>query len=142
MPHGFVRRVCDQIKAVIKPGAIAISLIKGFGELPDIGIELISDVIKYSLNIDVSVLMGANLANEVADGNFCETTIGCKIPHEGEILRTLFHTANFRVTVVPDVYTVEICGALKVRNHNNEIFDNSLPLKGAHIEDKFSLISV
>ena len=115
LPHGFVRRICEQMKPVVKPGAIAISLIKGFGELPDGGIELISDVIKHSLNIDVSVLMGANLANEVADGNFCETTIGSKFPEEGEILRTLFHTPNFRVTVVPDVYTVEVCGALKVK---------------------------
>ena len=49
---------------------------KGFRDLPDGGIELISDVIKNELNINVSVLMGANLANEVADENFCETTIG------------------------------------------------------------------
>jgi glycerol-3-phosphate dehydrogenase (NAD+) len=33
-------------------------------------------VIKRELNIQVAVLMGANLAPEVADEKFCETTIG------------------------------------------------------------------
>lgn len=137
LPHAFVPRICAPIKGKIKAGAIAISLIKvnilvvivfecndnvlvvwrhrqGFHELPTGGIELISDVIRHSLGIEVSVLMGANLANEVAEGHFCETTIGSKSPKSGALLKDLFQTDNFRVTVVPDVYTVEICGALKV----------------------------
>lgn len=40
--------------------------------------------------------------------------VGCKCPVSGALLKDLFQTENFRVTVVPDVYTVEICGALKV----------------------------
>jgi len=40
------------------------------------GIHLISDSIREALQIDVSVLMGANIASEVATENFCETTIG------------------------------------------------------------------
>ena len=39
-------------------------------------IRLISDVIGTSLNIDMSVLMGANIANDVAHEDFCECTIG------------------------------------------------------------------
>lgn len=40
------------------------------------GLKLISDVIVEKLGITMSVLMGANIANEVADEKFCETTIG------------------------------------------------------------------
>lgn len=44
-------------------------------EGPD-GLKLISEVIREKLGIKMSVLMGANIANEVADDKFCETTIG------------------------------------------------------------------
>jgi len=57
--------------------------------------------------------MGANLAPEVASEKFCETTIGCRNDKIGKQLKDLFHTDNFRVTVVKDVHTVEVCGALK-----------------------------
>lgn len=50
-------------------------LCQGIDVGPD-GMKLISDIIREKMAIDVSVLMGANIANEVAADKFCETTIG------------------------------------------------------------------
>lgn len=55
--------------------AYVFSYLQGVDEGPD-GLKLISDVIQEKLGITMSVLMGANIANEVADEKFCETTIG------------------------------------------------------------------
>lgn len=97
----------------MKPTAIGLSLIKGFDVAEGGGMELISHIITKHLNIPCAVLMGANLANEVAEEKFCETTIGCKDKKMAPILRDLFQTPNFRVVVSDDVDAVEICGALK-----------------------------
>lgn len=50
--------------------------VQGFDKAEGGGIELISNIIARHLRIQVAVLMGANLAGEVADEKFCETTIG------------------------------------------------------------------
>ncbi|XP_064330625.1 glycerol-3-phosphate dehydrogenase [NAD(+)], cytoplasmic isoform X3 [Phalacrocorax carbo] len=84
----------------------------GVDEGPD-GLRLISDIIHEKLGIEMSVLMGANIASEVAEEKFCETTIGCKNRQHGQTLKELMQTPNFRVTVVQEADTVEICGALK-----------------------------
>lgn len=39
---------------------------------------------------------------------------GCKDEPMGLVLKKLFETPYFRITVVPDAETVELCGALKV----------------------------
>ncbi|GAB6032039.1 glycerol-3-phosphate dehydrogenase [Chamberlinius hualienensis] len=112
VPHQFIKRLVDQMRGNIKSTAIGISLIKGV-DYDDKGIKLISKIISDGLNIEMSVLMGANLAPEVADEKFCETTIGCRNKEDGETLKRAIQTEYFRVVVVDDVHTVEICGALK-----------------------------
>lgn len=102
------------MKGNLNSNARAISLIKGVDVEKQGGLHLISDIIKESLDgIDVSVLMGANLANEVAQEQFSEATIGCYRPENGEIFRKLFHSHYFRIRVIKDVHGVELCGALK-----------------------------
>lgn len=113
LPHQFVRRVCDQLKGGIKKDAIAVSLIKGFDVKEGGGILLISSVIREMLNIPCAVLMGANIANEVAKENFCEATIGCSHSEYGAILKDMFQADYFRIVVADDETTVEVCGALK-----------------------------
>nr|AAA28591.1 sn-glycerol-3-phosphate dehydrogenase [Drosophila melanogaster]CAA32380.1 GPDH [Drosophila melanogaster] len=113
VPHQFIPNFCKQLLGKIKPNAIAISLIKGFDKAEGGGIDLISHIITRHLKIPCAVLMGANLANEVAEGNFCETTIGCTDKKYGKVLRDLFQANHFRVVVVDDADAVEVCGALK-----------------------------
>ncbi|KAF3690120.1 Glycerol-3-phosphate dehydrogenase [NAD(+)], cytoplasmic [Channa argus] len=112
VPHQFIGKVCDTIKGHIKKDAVGMSLIKGVDAGPE-GLKLISEVIRGKLGITMAVLMGANIANEVADEKFCETTIGCKDKTIWPMLKELMQTTNFRVTVVEESDVVEICGALK-----------------------------
>uniref|UniRef100_A0AC34RMN2 Glycerol-3-phosphate dehydrogenase [NAD(+)] n=2 Tax=Panagrolaimus sp. JU765 TaxID=591449 RepID=A0AC34RMN2_9BILA len=114
IPHQFVTKICEELKGKIKSDAIGISLIKGLSMQNTNGIKLVSDEIKDILNIEVAVLMGANLASEVAQDHYCEATIGTRNREkDGKLLKTLFHTDNFRINVVDDIEAVELCGALK-----------------------------
>ncbi|KAK7793910.1 hypothetical protein R5R35_007680 [Gryllus longicercus] len=113
VPHQFIQRICSTLLGKIKPTACGLSLIKGFERAEGGGIELISHVIQKLLRIPVSVLMGANIAQEVAAEKFCETTIGCKDKEMAPVFQDLIQTDNFRVVVVDDVDAVEVCGALK-----------------------------
>jgi glycerol-3-phosphate dehydrogenase (NAD+) len=103
VPHQFLDGLCEKIIEHHASDCIAISLIKAI-HFDESGIVLISDMIKKGLNgMDVSVLMGANLANEVACGAFCETTIGCNDETNGILLKQIFDDPLFHVTVVKDV---------------------------------------
>lgn len=113
VPHQFIRNLCATLLGKIKPTAVALSLIKGFDIAEGGGIDLISHIITRHLKIPCSVLMGANLANEVAEEKFCETTIGCKDMKIAPVLRDMIQADFFRVVVVDDVDAVEVCGALK-----------------------------
>ncbi|XP_036726058.1 glycerol-3-phosphate dehydrogenase 1-like protein [Balaenoptera musculus] len=112
IPHQFIHRICEEITGRVAKDALGITLIKGIDEGPE-GLKLISDIIREKMGIDISVLMGANIANEVAAGKFCETTIGSKVMENGLLFKELLQTPNFRITVVDDADTVEVCGALK-----------------------------
>lgn len=109
----FVQGICKKLHGHIRPEARAISLIKGV-DVEKKGLNLISEIISEHLGgIDVSVLMGANLANEVALEQFSEATIGCRNTDNGEMFKQLFHTNYFKIRIVNDVHGVELCGALK-----------------------------
>jgi glycerol-3-phosphate dehydrogenase (NAD+) len=113
LPHQFLGGLCKKIAGNHHSTCIAISLIKAV-HFDETGIVLISDIIKKGLGgMDVSVLMGANLAVEVARGAFCETTIGYRVEQNGALLKKIFDDPLFHVSTVNDVEGVEVCGALK-----------------------------
>jgi len=111
-----------KMEGAFAKGAIGCSLIKGI-EFEKDGARkpiLISDLLKTEMakaegapTVSMSVLMGANVANEVAKGDFAEATIGAPNAEEGAKWCKLFNTPDFSVTSVPDVAGAELCGALK-----------------------------
>lgn len=113
MPHQFLKGICSRLVGKVKKTAIGLSLIKGFDIAEGGGLALISDVISGILDIPCHVLMGANLAAEVAEGQYCEATIGARNLKEGMLLKKLIQTDYFRIVVVDDAAAVELCGALK-----------------------------
>ena len=113
IPHNFLPSLLDSMKGRVKKGAIAVSLIKGL-VIDEYGPKLLSSLIQTKLNIDnVAVLMGANIANDIAKDEFAESTLACKDTSVLLLLQSIFQTQYFHVQISMDVNTVEICGAYK-----------------------------
>merc|ERR1711871_1186763 len=112
LPHQFLGRICPQMTTMAK-GCKALSLIKGI-EFEEGGPILISNMIKDAMSgMEVSVLMGANVANEVARDDFCESAVGYADKKNGLCWQRLLDCSTFRVGSINDVAGVELCGALK-----------------------------
>ncbi|KAJ1391543.1 hypothetical protein SESBI_36526 [Sesbania bispinosa] len=112
-PHQFMEGICKRLAGKIRADAEAISLVKGM-EVKMEGPCMISSLISQELGINCSVLMGANIANEIAVEKFSEATVGYRQNREvAERWVQLFYTPYFIVTAVQDVEGVELCGTLK-----------------------------
>ncbi len=111
-PHQYLK--FDVLsKAKLAAGCRAVSLIKGI-EFESGEPRLISSIISASMGgMDTSVLMGANVANEVAAGQFCESTVGYADEAGGALWQRLFDCPTFSVGKIDDVAGTELCGALK-----------------------------
>ncbi|XP_025885063.1 glycerol-3-phosphate dehydrogenase [NAD(+)] isoform X2 [Solanum lycopersicum] len=99
-PHQFMEGICKRLVGKIRKDAVAISLIKGM-EVKREGPCMISTLISEILGISCCVLMGANIANEIAVEKFSEATVGYRDNKE------------IADKWVQDVEGVELCGTLK-----------------------------
>jgi glycerol-3-phosphate dehydrogenase (NAD+) len=123
IPHNFLAPIVPKMEGAFADGAIGCSLIKGieFEKSGAFQPILISDLLQTEMrkgisgdwSVDMSVLMGANVANEVAKGDFAEATVGAPSTEQGLKWCKLFNTPDFAVTAVDDVAGAELCGALK-----------------------------
>lgn len=113
LPHQFVYRVCESLRDVIsKENCRAISLIKGL-DYKDNKLLIFSEEIEKILGIHCAALSGANIASEVAEEQFGETTIASRNTEDGALFHKLFHTDYFDVNVINDYRGLQVCGALK-----------------------------
>lgn len=121
IPHQFLPRICKQLIGKVSPNVRALSCLKGL-EVDASGCKLLSQSITDHLGIYCGVLSGANIANEVAKGNWSETSIAYNTPKDfrGEgndidefVLKEAFHRRYFHVRVIKDVIGASIAGALK-----------------------------
>ena len=79
LPHQFIKNLCKQIKGNILPFARGISCIKGV-DVQETSVSLFSETIGHELGIYCGALSGANIANEVAQEKWCETTVAYDPP--------------------------------------------------------------
>ena len=121
IPHQFLPRILSQLKGKVNPNTRAISCLKGLQVNPD-GCKLLSTSITEEIGIHCGALSGANLAPEVAQCKWSETTVAYSIPKDfrgkgkdidHQTLRCLFHRPYFHVRVISDVEGISIAGALK-----------------------------
>ncbi|KAG0651082.1 Glycerol-3-phosphate dehydrogenase [Hyphodiscus hymeniophilus] len=79
LPHQFIGRTSKQLEGHILPYARGISCIKGV-EVAEDKVSLFSEWIGEGLGIYCGALSGANIANEVANEKWSETTIAYDPP--------------------------------------------------------------
>jgi glycerol-3-phosphate dehydrogenase (NAD+) len=112
LPHQFLARTLPAMIGKTRPGASGLSLVKGV-QMKGEAIELVTEVVEAIVGIPCGSLMGANIANDVAKEDFCESTIAFSDPTIGEKWFPLINNKNFRIKVIKDVYLQQLCGTLK-----------------------------
>eukprot|EP00798_Chlamydomonas_sp_ICE-L_P022254 gene22254-29324_t len=112
VPHQFIHGMCKKLIGKVKDDAIAISLTKGMRVRAE-GPQLVSQMVKKMLGIDCSVLMGANIANEIGEEQLTEAVIGYYNRDNAKVFQKLFDREYFNITLIPDAPGAEMCGTLK-----------------------------
>lgn len=79
LPHQFIKKACETLRGHILPYARGISCIKGI-EVGEDSVKLLSELIGQELGIYCGALSGANIASEIAQEKWCETTVAYDPP--------------------------------------------------------------
>lgn len=111
VPSASLREVTREIGRHLVPGTFVISTTKG---IEAEGFLLMSEVIAETCpGARIGVLSGPNIAEEIAAGDFTGTVIASHDDELREFVQQTVHSRSFRVYSNPDLYGVELGGALK-----------------------------
>ncbi len=126
--HYHLLRRSEKNNGIGYRGCRGVSLIKGMDYDPNNNVPIlisksIQDIIGH--NFKCGVLMGANVANGVAKGQVCESTLAAdfniandnndddSIDWNQRIMDIFHDPSHFRIQHTTDIYGTEACGALK-----------------------------
>jgi glycerol-3-phosphate dehydrogenase (NAD(P)+) len=111
VPSKAFRVVLEQAMAYLSPHTALVSLTKGIE--PD-GFLLMSEIMaEMAPGRPIGVISGPNLAKEIAQGQLAGTVIASRTEVLRNDVHDLLSNPKFRVYTNPDVYGVELAGALK-----------------------------
>lgn len=124
LPHQFLPPLLESVRNVVHPTCRGVSLIKGMdfdvtSKTPVLITHQIEKAMRRSKSLRkfmCGALMGANVADEVAKGQVCESTLACNYGKGSELnerTRLIFDSPTLIVQRVKDVAGTEVCGALK-----------------------------
>lgn len=111
VPSKSFRAVARDLAAHLAPEVIVISLTKG---IEAEGFKLMSEILAEELPDNPrGVLSGPNLAREIAAGHPTGSVIASESAAINQAIHDLLHSEDFLVYSSPDMYGVELGGALK-----------------------------
>lgn len=111
VPSGAFEAVVQRAAPSMRAGTVAISTAKGFA--PEGFTRMSELLVRHLPGARVGVISGPNLAREVARHDITATVIASADAAVCELVQGLLATPYFRVYANPDVFGVELAGALK-----------------------------
>lgn len=111
VPSKAFRVVLEQAMVYMSPKAAMISLTKGIE--PDSFLLMSEIMAHFAQGRSIGVVSGPNLAKEIAQGQLAGTVVASRSESLRNTVHDLLSNPKFRVYTNPDVYGVELAGALK-----------------------------